>query len=85
VMQAWGAATGAAEAGITLLADAGSEYSKAVGLVFSAPAAGFYDRTVRHALYAEDGIVRVLHVEQTRGVCELTSGEAMLAAILAQE
>jgi len=83
VMAAWGESTGATEAGITMLGDAGAAYTKAVGLAFSAPPAGFYDRTTRHALYAEDGVVKVLHLEEAPGVCEATGGESMLAAILA--
>lgn len=83
VMHAWGESTGATAAGITMLADPAAEYTKAVGLAFTAPAAGFYDRTVRHALYAEDGVVKVLHLEEARGVCEATGGESVLAAISA--
>ncbi len=82
VMHAWGIATGAAEAGISMLGDPAAEYTKAMGLAFTAPAAGFYDRTMRHALFAEDGVIRVLSIEQARGVCESTSGEAMLAEIM---
>ena len=81
VMQAWGAATGAQDAGITMLADAGADFTKAIGMAFTAPPAGFYDRSMRYALMAEDGVVTVLNIEQKRGVCEMSSGEAMLAQI----
>jgi len=81
VMKAWGKETGAEAGGITMLSDAASDYAKATGLMFSAPPVGFYDRIVRHAIYAEDGVVKLLQVEEKRGVCELTSGETMLAAI----
>jgi len=81
VMQAWGAATGATDAGITMLADAGAEFTKAIGMAFTAPPAGFYDRSMRYALMAEDGVVKLLNVEEKRGVCEMSSGEEMLAQI----
>jgi peroxiredoxin len=81
VMKAWGDSTGAAAAGITMLSDAPCAYGKAVGLDFSAPVVGFIDRIVRHALYAEDGVVRVLKLEEGRGVCDLTAGETLLAEI----
>lgn len=81
VMQAWGEATGAAQAGITMLADADGGYTKAVGMDFSNPAVGFQGRSKRYALYAEDGIVKVLHLEENPGVCDLSGGEAMLGAI----
>ena len=81
VMDAWGKSTGAADAGITMLADPASEYTKAVGLEFSAPPVGFFDRSSRYAMYIEDGVLKILHREEGPGVCELSGGEAMLAAI----
>jgi peroxiredoxin len=81
VMKAWGESTGAAAAGITFLADASAEFTKAIGLAFTAPPVGFYDRSKRYALYAEDGVVKVLHVEESPGVCEASGGESLLAAI----
>ena len=77
VMKAWGEATGAAMAGLTLLADADSSFTGAIGMQFDAPAAGFHKRSIRYALYAEDGKVRVLNVEEGRGVCEMSSGETV--------
>ncbi|SPH16722.1 Putative peroxiredoxin [Defluviimonas aquaemixtae] len=81
VMHAWGEATGATAAGITMLGDASAEFTRALGMTFSAPASGFFDRSKRYALCAEDGVVKVLHVEEGRGVCDTSGGESMLAAI----
>lgn len=81
VVKAWGEATGATAAGITMLGDMNSDFTKAVGMNFSNPAIGFHDRSKRYALYAEDGVVKVLHVEENPGVCETSGGESMLAAI----
>ncbi len=81
VMKAWGQATGATEAGITMLADPEAAFSKAIGLTFSAPPAGLIDRSIRYAMSVEDGVVKVLHLEEARGVCEATGGESMLRAI----
>lgn len=81
VMAAWSEATGAGRAGIEMLADPGADYTRAVGMAFTAPAVGFYDRSRRYALFAEDGVVKVLHVEESPGACDLSGGEAMLAAI----
>lgn len=81
VMKAWGEATGAAAAGITLLGDADAAFTRAIGMAFSNPAVGFADRSKRYALLAEDGVVKVLHLEANPGVCETSGGEAMLAAI----
>ncbi|MDQ2066872.1 peroxiredoxin [Xinfangfangia sp. CPCC 101601] len=81
VMQAWGKDTGAAAAGITMLADADSSFTKAVGMEFSVPAIGFIDRSKRYSLYAEDGVVKFLNLEESAGVCEISGGEALLAQL----
>lgn len=81
VMKAWGEVTGATAAGITMLGDADSSFTKAVGMNFSAPAVGFADRSRRYALYAEDGVVKVLHAEESPGTCDISGGESMLQAI----
>lgn len=81
VMKAWGESTGATKAGLTMLADADASFTRAVGMAFSNPAVGFHDRSKRYALYAEDGVVKVLHEEEGPGVCDVSGGEAMLEAI----
>ena len=81
VMKAWGQSTGASEAGITMLADPEAQYTKAIGMNFTAPPAGLIDRSIRYAMYVEDGTVKVLHMEEARGVCEATGGESMLGAV----
>lgn len=81
VMKAWGESTGAANAGITMLADADSSFTKAMGLAFDAPPVGLLARSKRYALYAEDGVVKALHLEESPGTCEISGGEALLKAI----
>ncbi len=81
VMKAWGEATGAAAAGISMLADGTSAFTAAMGLSFDAPPVGLMARSKRYALLAEDGVVKVLHLEESPGTCEISGGEALLAAI----
>jgi peroxiredoxin len=81
VMKAWGESTGATAGGITFLADADSSFTKAIGQEFSVPHLGFTDRSKRFALYAEDGVVKVLNQGQETSACEISGGEAMLDAI----
>lgn len=81
VMKAWGEATGATAAGISLLADGTSAFTKAMGMNFDAPPVGLMARSKRYALLAEDGVVKVLHQEESPGTCETSGGEALLAAI----
>jgi peroxiredoxin len=81
VMKAWGEATGAAAAGISMLADGTSAFTGAMGLAFDAPPVGLMARSKRYALLAEDGVVKVLHLEESPGTCEISGGEALLAAV----
>ena len=81
VLKAWGEATGAAGAGITMLGDADSSFTKAIGMDFDAPPAGLMGRSKRYAMLVEDGTVQLLQVEESPGVCEVSGGEALLAAM----
>ncbi|MGA9251315.1 MAG: peroxiredoxin [Roseobacter sp.] len=78
VMKAWGEATGATDAGITMLGDANSSFTKALGMEFSAPPAGLTDRSKRYAMLVEDGKVTLLQAEESPGTCEVSAGEALL-------
>lgn len=80
VTDAWAQTTGAAAAGISVLADADAAFSKAIGMVFSVAALGLHDRSKRFALYAEDGVIKLFHPEPATG-CEISTGEAILAAL----
>ena len=81
VMGQWGDATGATKAGITMLGDAEAAFTKAIGMEFSAPPAGLIDRSKRYAMVVEDGKVTLLHEEENPGACEVSAGEALLAAM----
>lgn len=81
VMDAWGRSTGAIDAGISMVGDATSAFTKAAGMAFSNPARGLLDRSKRYAMYVVDGVIKVLHAEEKPGVCDLSGGESMLAAI----
>ena len=79
VMKAWGEATGAAAAGITMLGDPDSALTKALGMEFSAPPAGLTDRSKRYAMLVEDGKVTLFQPEESPGGCEVSAGEGLLA------
>ncbi len=79
VMHAWGEATGATAAGITMLGDASSEFTKAIGMDFDAPPVGLVARSKRYAMLVDDGKVTLLQEEEGPGVCEVSAGEGLLA------
>ena len=80
VMKAWGEATGATKAGITLAADADGSFTKAIGMDFDAPAVGFHGRSRRYAALIEDGVAKVVQIDKS-GECNISTGEALLEAI----
>lgn len=81
VMKAWGEATGATAAGITMLADASSDFTKAIGMDFDAPPAGLVARSKRYAMLVDDGKVTLFQPEESPGVCDVSGGEALLASM----
>ena len=81
VMKAWGEATGATAAGITMLSDADSSFTKAIGMEFSAPPAGLMSRSKRYAMLVENGKVSLFQAEESPGVCEVSGGESLLASM----
>ena len=80
VMKQWGTDTGAREAGITMLADPAAAFTKAVDMAFTAPPVGFYDRSKRYAMVAEDGVVSLIH-EDEPGTCNASGGAAIVASL----
>jgi peroxiredoxin len=80
VMKAWGEATGASAAGITMLGDADASFSRAMGLTFDVPHLGFFDRSKRYSLLAEDGVVTRFNPETGTG-CEISAGEHLLSQL----
>lgn len=79
VMQAW-AAVQQVPPGMKLLADGNGSFTRALGLEFDGTAYGMGLRARRFALYAEEGVVRQLHVEAP-GEFRVSTAEAMLQAI----
>ena len=78
VMKAWGEATGATEAGITMLSDASGEFTRAIGMNFDAPPVGLLARSKRYAMLVENGKILALNIEDSPGSCEISAGEALL-------
>ena len=79
VMQAWAQHRHVPD-GMLMLADGNGDFARALGLEMDSSKYGMGMRSKRFALYAEDGVVRVLHVEAP-GEFRVSSAEAMLAAV----
>ena len=80
VMDAWAKDTGADKTDLKMLTDPDASFVKAIGLDFSAPPVGLIDRAQRFSMFVDDGVVKVLNVEEP-GQCSLTRGEALVEQI----
>jgi peroxiredoxin len=79
VMAAWAQAQAVPD-DLMMLADGNGELTRALGLELDGTGFGMGLRSQRFALYAEDGVVKILHVEAP-GEFRVSSAEAMLAAL----
>lgn len=80
VMDAWAKATASADE-IEFLADGSADFAKAVGLELDGTARGMGIRSQRYAMLVDDGVVKVLNVEDVPGKAEISGAEALLAAM----
>ena len=76
VMQAWGQSQNVPE-GLMMLADGNGDFTRALGLELDASAYGMGRRAKRFALYADDGVVKLLNVEAP-GEFRVSSAEHVL-------
>ena len=81
VVRRWGYSFDAFNQGITLIADSSSEFSKAVGLVFSVPSIGFYDRSLRYAMLSRDGEVEKFLIEKSEAEITTSGADTLAEAI----
>lgn len=79
VMKAW-AASQNAPAGMEILADGNGDFARALGLEMDASAYGMGTRSKRFALYAENGVVKLLEVEAP-GEFRVSTAEHMLSLL----
>lgn len=79
VMHAWAQSQQVPD-GLKMLADGSGAFTDALGLEMDGSAYGMGKRAKRFAIYAEDGVVKQLHVEAP-GEFRVSSAEAMLEAV----
>jgi peroxiredoxin len=80
VMDAWQKATSAGDT-IEFLADGSAAFAKAIGLELDGTARGMGIRSQRYAMLVDDGVVKILNVEDVPGKAEVSGAEALLAAM----
>ena len=78
VLNAWGKANNVDLKKIMLLCDPDAKFTEASGLMFSVPQIGLIRRSIRYAMIAKNGIILSLQIEESRGYCKTSSGEALI-------
>lgn len=79
VLDAWAKASGAE--GLEFLADGNADFAKALGLEMDGTGFGLGIRSKRYAMLVEDGVVKVLNVEETPSKAEISGAEALLKVL----
>jgi glutaredoxin/glutathione-dependent peroxiredoxin len=80
VMKAWAKANDALDK-IAFLADGSAEFTKAIDLVLDATAGGLGIRSLRYSMLVEDGVVKILNIEDSPGKAEISGATALLSQI----
>jgi glutaredoxin/glutathione-dependent peroxiredoxin len=80
VLSAWASATGA-EDKILFISDGSGNFAKAIGLDMDGSAANMGIRSKRYAMLVEDGVVKVLNIEETPRSAERSGAQALLDAM----
>lgn len=79
VLNAWQQQSGAE--GIEFLADGNAEFARAIGLEMDGSGFGLGPRSQRYAMLVDDGVVRILNVEDTPSKAEVSGAEALLKVL----
>ncbi len=78
VLAAWSKATGS-DGHIAFLADGAADFAKAAGLDYDASAGGLGVRSRRYSMLVEDGVVKLLNIEEAPGKADLSGAAHLLA------
>lgn len=79
-LKAWGEATGAAKAGITILGDSDGALTRALKMDFTAPQIGLIGRSNRYAVVVDNGVITHANIDKP-GECNISKGEELLETL----
>jgi peroxiredoxin len=77
VMAAWEENSGG-KGKVLFLSDGNAEFTKRIGMDFDGSGVGLGTRSKRYAMLVDDGVVKVLDVEDSPGVCDITGASHLL-------
>jgi glutaredoxin/glutathione-dependent peroxiredoxin len=77
VLAAWADASGG-KGKVLFLSDGNAEFTKKIGMDFDGSGVGLGTRSKRYAMFVDDGVVKVLDVEDSPGVCDVSGAANIL-------
>jgi len=77
VMAAWEEKSGG-KGKVLFLSDGNAEFTKKIGMDFDGSGVGLGTRSKRYAMFVDDGVVKVLDVEDSPGVCDVSGASHLL-------
>ena len=80
VLDHWAKSTGA-DGKVLMLSDGNGDFVSAIGLTLDGTAFGMGLRSQRYAMLVDDGVVKVLNVEDTPTKADVSSAETLLSAL----
>ena len=66
---------------VLFLSDGNAEFTKKIGMDFDGSGIGLGTRSKRYAMLVDDGVVKVLHTEDSPGVADVSTAEKLMAAL----
>jgi glutaredoxin/glutathione-dependent peroxiredoxin len=80
VLGAWEEASGS-KGKVLFLSDGNAEFTKKIGMDFDGSGVGLGTRSRRYAAFVDDGVVKVLNVEDSPGVADASTAAKILNAL----
>ena len=80
VMNAWKKSAGVVDE-IEFLADGGGQFAKALGLDIDLSGGGLGIRSKRYSMLVEDGVVKILNIEDTPGKADVSGAKNLLSML----
>jgi glutaredoxin/glutathione-dependent peroxiredoxin len=80
VLGAWEEASGS-KGKVLFLSDGNAEFTKKIGMDFDGSGVGLGTRSKRYAAFVDDGVVKVLNVEDSPGVADASTAAKILNAL----
>jgi peroxiredoxin len=80
VLAAWEEKSGGKEK-VLFLSDCNAEFTKKIGMDFDGSGFGLGTRSKRYSALVEDGVVKILNVEESPGIAEASTASKILKSL----